>query len=106
MKILLDESVPRVVQTRLAHLAIRTVQDMGWTGTKNGELLRRAEAEFDVFVTADQQLRYQQNLSGRKLAIVVLPTNQVRIVVILLPAIEEGVRRAQPGAFHEIPMPA
>ena len=48
---------------------------MGWTGTKNGELLRRAEAEFDVFVTADQQLRFQQNLSGRALAIIVLPTN-------------------------------
>ncbi|MEK7760983.1 MAG: DUF5615 family PIN-like protein [Nitrospirota bacterium] len=106
MKILLDESVPHVVQTRLSHLAIRTVQDMGWTGTKNGELLRRAEAEFDVFVTADQQLRYQQNLSCRKLSIIVLPTNQVRIVVTLLPAIEEGVRRAQPGVFHEIPMPA
>ena len=40
---------------RLSHLAIRTVQDMGWTGTKNGELLRRAEVEFDVLVTADQQ---------------------------------------------------
>jgi hypothetical protein len=67
LKILLDESVPHIVQTRLSHLAIRTVQDMGWTGIKNGELLRRAETEFNVFVTADQQLRYQQNLSGRTL---------------------------------------
>lgn len=105
MKILLDESVPHVVQTRLSHLAIRTVQDMGWTGAKNGELLRRAEAEFDVFVTADQQLRYQQNLSGRKLAIIVLPTNQVRIVVTLLPMIEESMKQAQPGMYLEIPMP-
>ena len=106
MKILLDESVPHIVQTRLSHLTIRTVQDMGWTGTKNGELLRRAEAEFDVFVTADQQLRYQQNLSGRKLAIIVIPTNQVRIVAALLPAIEEGMKRAQSGTYLEIPMPA
>jgi predicted nuclease of predicted toxin-antitoxin system len=103
LKILLDESVPHVVQTRLSHLAIRTVQDMGWTGTKNGELLRRAEAEFDVFVTADQKLRYQQNLSGRNLAIIVLPTNQVRAVVTMLPAIENALKLVQPGAFIEIP---
>jgi hypothetical protein len=78
---------------------------MGWAGTKNGELLRRVEAEFDVFLTADQQLRYQQNLSGRPLAIIVLPTNQVRTVVSLLPAIEESLTRAYPGMFHEIPLP-
>ena len=103
MKILLDESVPHVVQTRLSHLAIRTVQDMGWTGTKNGELLRRAETEFDVFVTADQQLRYQQNLSGRTLAIIVIPTNQVRAVISMLPAIENALKLVQPGAVIEIP---
>ena len=106
MKILLDESVPHVVQTRLSHLAIRTVQDMGWTGIKNGELIQRAEAEFDVFVTADQHLRYQQNFSGRTLAIIVLPTDQVRTVISLLPAIEESLTRAYPGMFHEIPLPA
>lgn len=106
MKILLDESVPHVVQTRLSHLAIRTVQDMGWAGTKNGELLRRAEEEFDVFVTADQQLRYQQNLSGRTLAIIVLPTNQVRAVISVLPAIENALKLVQPGAVIEIPLPA
>lgn len=79
---------------------------MGCTGTKNGELLRRAEEEFDVFVTADQQLRYQQNLSGRTLAIIVLPTNQVRTVVSLLPAIEESLKRVEPGVFLTIPLPA
>jgi predicted nuclease of predicted toxin-antitoxin system len=94
LKILLDESVPHIVQTRLSHLAIWTVQEMGWTGIKNGELLRRAEGQFDVFVTADQQLRHQQNLSGRKLAIIVIPTNQVRTVGALLPKIEESVKRA------------
>ena len=76
---------------------------MGWVGTKNGELLRRAEAEFDVFVTADQQLRYQQNLSGRTLAIIVIRSNQVRTVVSLLPAIENALKLLQPGAVIEIP---
>jgi hypothetical protein len=75
---------------------------MGWTGIKNGELLRRAEEQFDVFVTADQKLRYQQNLSGRKLAFIVIPTNQVRAVVGLLPVIEDGLKRAQPGTLIEI----
>lgn len=102
MKILLDESVPNVIKERLSHLAILTVQDMGWTGIKNGELLRRAEEQFDVFVTADQKLRYQQNLSGRKLAFIVIPTNQVRAVVGLLPVIEDGLKRAQPGTLIEI----
>jgi hypothetical protein len=102
LKILLDESVPNVIKERLSHLAILTVQDMGWTGIKNGELLRRAEEQFDVFVTADQKLRYQQNLSGRKLAFIVIPTNQVRAVVGLLPVIEDGLKRAQPGTLIEI----
>ena|SRR5512146_2538240 len=55
---------------------------------RNGELLRRAEELFDVFVTADQNLRHQQNLSGRKLAILVLPSNQVPLVVRLVPVVE------------------
>ena len=70
---------------------------MGGTGIKNGELIRRAEEQFDVLVTADQTLRYQQNLSGRKLAIIVIPTNQVRVVVGLLPVIEDGLKGAQRG---------
>ncbi len=78
---------------------------MGWTGVKNGELLKRAEEQLDIFLTADQNLRYQQNLSGRKLAIIVIPTNQVRAVVDLLPAIEDGLMKAQPGTFLEIPLP-
>ena len=77
---------------------------MGWAGIKNGELLRRAEEQFDVLVTADQQLPHQQNLSGRKLAFVVIPTNQVRAVVGLLPAIEDVLKAIQPGALIEIPL--
>ena len=74
MKILLDESVPRLLKVRLPQLNISTVQEMGWAGIQNGELLRRAEELFDVFITADQNLRYQQQLTGRKLAILVLPS--------------------------------
>ena len=49
---------------------------MGWTGIKNGDLVRLAEEQFDVFVTSDQNLRYQQNLEGRRIAIAELSTNK------------------------------
>jgi Domain of unknown function (DUF5615) len=84
VKILLDESVSRLFKLRLPQLNISTVQELGWAGVRNGELLRRAEELFDVFVTADQNLRFQQNLSGRKLAIIVLPSNQVPLVARLV----------------------
>ena len=77
---------------------------MGWAGIKNGEVLRRAEAQFDVLVTADQKLRFQQKLSDQRLAIIVLPTNQVRRVIELLPAIEENLKAIRPGTFVEIPL--
>jgi hypothetical protein len=77
---------------------------MGWTGPENGDLLRLAAEQFDVFVTADQKLRYQQNLTGRRLAIIVLPSNQVPIVTRLLPALERTLSAIQPGGFAEIPL--
>lgn len=52
---------------------VSTAYEMGWAALKNGELLSKAEAEFDAFITTDQKLRYQQNLSNRRLAILVLP---------------------------------
>lgn len=104
MKILLDESVPRILKLRLPQLNISTVQEMGWAGVRNGELLRRAEERFDVFVTADQNLRYQQNLSGHKLAILVLPSNQVPLVVRLVPVVEKSLMTIQPGAVVDVPL--
>ena len=104
MKILLDESVPRLLKLRLPHLDISTVQEMGWAGVRNGELLRRAEEQFDIFVTADQNLRYQQNLSGRTIAILVLPSNQVPLVAQLVPAVEALLTTIQPGTVVDVPL--
>ena len=104
MKILLDESVPRLLKLRLPQLSISTVQEMGWAGIQNGELLRLAEELFDVFITADQNLRYQQQLSGHKLAIVVLPTNQVPLVAQLVPYVENLLTTIQPGAVIDVPL--
>jgi len=105
VKILLDECTPRILKRQLPGLAIYTVQEMGWSGTKNGALLRLAEVDFDVFVTTDKNLRYQQNLSGRQLAFILLPSNQVPIVGALAPAIEKAVSTIKAGDFIEIPLP-
>jgi len=105
LTILLDESVPRLIKTRLPDFSIRTVQEMGWTGFKNGPLLKLAEEQFDVFVTADQKLRSEQNLSGRRLAVLVLPSNQVPVLISLIPDIEQSLKTIQPGTFVDIPLP-
>jgi hypothetical protein len=62
MRLLLDESLPRKLKARLAPHEVRTVPEMGWAGKSNGALLRLAEPEFDIFLTAAQKLPYQQNL--------------------------------------------
>ncbi len=96
----------RVVKKRLPGRAISTVQEMGWAGVRNGELLAAAETQFDVFITADKNLRYQQNLKGRKQAIVLLPTNQVPLVEALIPAVEATLSNIRAGDFVEVPLPS
>lgn len=102
MTVLLDESVPRVFKIRLHEVSIATVQEMGWTGMKNGDLLAAASQQFTVLITADRNLRYQQNLTGHRLSIIVLPTNQVSLVVTLLPVIQNTLRTIQPGDLIQI----
>jgi len=76
MRILLDECVPMQVRHALADHEVTTAQRMGWSGISNGDLLDKAEREgFQVFILADKNLRYQQNLSGRRIAIIELWTN-------------------------------
>jgi len=80
MTVLFDENIPRKLKWRLLERGIDvvTVPERGWAGIKNGELLDRAEEEFDVLLTMDQGIEYQQNLEGRELALVmvVAPTNE------------------------------
>ncbi len=105
MKILLDECTPLIVKKRLPEKDISTVQEMGWSGLKNGDLLAVAEGNFDVFITTDKNLRYQQNLSQRKFAVLLLPSNQVPVVEALISTIEAALSRVQTGDFIEIPLP-
>src|SRR5712664_4359825 len=72
MKLLIDECLPRTLKRLLGDHECRTVQEMGWSGKKNGVLLSLAELEFDVLVTVDQGIEYEQNLANRKMAVLVL----------------------------------
>ena len=72
MHILIDECLPKKLKRELTGHTAFTVQERGWAGMKNGELLQRAEKEFNVWVTADQNIEYQQNLKQFDIAVVVL----------------------------------
>jgi len=102
MKIIIDECVPHIVKKRLPEREIKTVQEMGWAGVKNGELLKLVEAEFDVFITSDKNLRYQQNLKDRAIAVLLLPSNQVPVIESLLSQIDETLEKIKPNDFLEI----
>lgn len=75
-RVLFDENLPKPLRRSLSDHEIRRAQELGYSGVKNGRLLDAAEHEFDVFLTADKNMRFQQNLSGRRLAIIELPTNR------------------------------
>lgn len=102
MKIIIDECVLHIVKKRLPERGIKSVQEMGWSGVKNGELLKLVEAEFDVFITSDKNLRYQQNLEEKRIAILLLPSNQVPVIENLIPQIDEALETIQTGDFAEI----
>ena len=78
-RVLFDEDLPRKLRRDLVEFEIRTVQEQGWSSVQNGELLRRASELFDVFVTADQNLQYQQNIARFDIGIVVIASADTRL---------------------------
>ncbi len=78
---------------------------LGWSGTRNGDLLQRAEAEFDLFITSDQNVRYQQNLAGRRIAILELSTNDLHRIQAASALIEDAVGKIQPSEFKQLTIP-
>jgi predicted nuclease of predicted toxin-antitoxin system len=99
MRVLLDESLPRRLRAELIGHQVLTVVECGWSGVKNGRLLGLAAARFEVFVTADQNLQYQQNLANLPLSVVVLVAKSSRfealqpLVGAVLEALAELPRR-------------
>ena len=106
MRVLLDECVPRPLQKLLTGHQVSTVQQAGWGGISNGELLQRAEGQFDAFITADKNLRYQQKLSSRKIGIVELPTNDCSILKNLGQSVNDALTSLGPDKnYIEIESP-
>ena len=105
MKILLDECVPWPMHKFLTGHPCSTAQQNGWGGIKNGDLLRLAENEFDLFITSDQNIRYQQNLAGRKIAILELSTNDYRRIRAAAELIQSAVAKIQPPEFRHLEIP-
>jgi predicted nuclease of predicted toxin-antitoxin system len=79
MKILLDECIDRKLAREFTDYEIKTVPTMGWAGIKNSQLLALAEKEFDVFITVDRNLSFQQNLTQFNIAVVVLQASSNRL---------------------------
>jgi len=104
MRILLDESLPIELRDELAGHTVRAVPELGWSGLKNGELLRRAAEQFDVFVTADQNLQYQQNLRTLPIAVAVLiaKSNRMQSLRPLVPAVLAALGRIQPRTLLRV----
>ena len=100
MRILLDEQLPRQFAPYLVSHDVRTVQQESWAGLKNGALLSAAEtAGFAVFLTGDQNLQFQQNISKRRLGVVVLcaASNALEDLLPLVPAALASIDVIQPG---------
>lgn len=103
MKVLLDESCPVQPRAHLAHHETFTTEYAGFGGFKNGALLKAAEdSGFNILVTADQTLQYEQNLTRRKLALVCLTANSWKIVKNHVQRIVEAIDQAQAGALIRV----
>lgn len=107
MHILFDKIVPVGVRRFLASHDVQTFEETGWpVQLENGELLQAAEnASFDALFTADQNIRYQQNLRGRQLALVVLGSNIWPIVLSHAAALAQAADDAFPGSYQFVEMP-
>ena len=104
MRILLDECVPKRIKEQLKGHQVSTVVERGWSGKKNGELLRLAERSFDCFVTVDQNLSYQQNLKNSKIAVLLIVSedNKFETIQRFVPKILKTLSSIKVGEFARV----
>lgn len=106
MKLLFDQGTPVPLRKYLPNHFVETAWEKGWNDIQNGELLRRAEDEgFDALITTDQNLRYQQNLTDRKISIVVLMTTSWPRIRNKTETIRQIIANLPAGSYTEIPIP-
>ncbi len=104
MRVLLDECVPRALRRDIPGHEVKTVAEAGWAGVKNGELLRLAATAFDVMITVDRNLEYQQSFDGLSLAVIVVhaPSNDIAVLRPLMPAVVAAIAKARAGAVAHV----
>ena len=103
MRIIFDQATPVPIRPYLERHTVRTAAQQGWDKLRNGDLLTAAEeAGFDLLLTTDKNIRYQQNLAGRKIAIVVLGQQQWPRLRPHIQRVVEAVNAATPGSFAEV----
>lgn len=106
MRILFDQGTPVAIAGWLGEHTVKTALEQGWDTFTNGELLRAAEeAAFDLLLTTDNNLSYQQNLTDRRLAIVVITGNRWRLVQRVIRKIVIAVEKAEPGSYSVVEVP-
>jgi Domain of unknown function (DUF5615) len=102
MKILFDQGTPTPLRRALTGHEVSTAYEMAWTQLDNGALLKAADKQFDVLITTDRNLRYQQNLAGYRLAILVLPTTNWPEIRVHEAQVVAAVNALRPGDFVEL----
>ncbi len=104
MRVLLDECVPRALRGDIPGHEVRTVAEAGWAGVKNGELLRLAASQFDLLITVDRNLEYQQSFAGLSIAVIVIDalSNDVAVLRPLMPAVVAAIAQAKPGMVTHV----
>jgi hypothetical protein len=104
MRVLLDECVPRALRKELLGHEVKTVAEVGWAGVKNGELLQLAATQFDLLLTVDRNLEYQQNFAGLALAVLVVhaSSNDVAVLRPLMPAVLAAISETKPGLVTHV----
>jgi hypothetical protein len=106
MRILFDHGTPSGIARALSGHEVTEAIERGWDRISNGDLLKVAEAAgFDLLLTTDKRIRYQQNLTGRKIAIIVLGNSTWRIVRLYLDRIASSVNAATVGSYAEVDIP-
>jgi hypothetical protein len=103
VRILFDQGTPAPLRASLLDHIVETAYELGWSTLKNGELIAAAEAGgFDILVTTDKNLKYQQNLATRAIAIVVLSTTSWPRIKTALGAVVNAIESASAGSYHEV----
>jgi hypothetical protein len=102
MRILFDQGVPAPLRRALTDHSVATAYEMGWTQLGNGALLRAADLQFDIFITTDRNLRFQQNLASYRLGFLILPTTNWPEIRVHQALVAAAANKLRPGDVVEV----